>query len=26
VLQRQLAGRAWIMGDEYTSADIATFP
>ncbi|HWK85061.1 MAG TPA: glutathione S-transferase N-terminal domain-containing protein [Caldimonas sp.] len=26
VLQRQLAGRAWIMGDEYTIADIATFP
>lgn len=26
VLQRQLAGRAWIMGDEYTIADMATFP
>ena len=26
VLQRQLAGRAWIMGDEYTIADIAAFP
>jgi GST-like protein len=24
VLDRQLAGRAWIMGDEYTIADIAT--
>ena len=26
VLERRLAGRAWIMGDEYTIADIATFP
>ncbi len=26
VLEGQLAGRAWIMGDEYTIADIATFP
>jgi GST-like protein len=26
VLDRQLAGRAWIMGDEYTIADMATFP
>ena len=26
VLDRQLDGRAWIMGDEYTIADIATFP
>ena len=26
VLDRQLADRAWIMGDEYTVADIATFP
>jgi len=26
VLDRQLAGRAWIMGDDYTIADIATFP
>jgi GST-like protein len=26
VLDRRLEGRAWIMGDEYTIADIATFP
>ncbi|HUN26450.1 MAG TPA: glutathione S-transferase N-terminal domain-containing protein [Steroidobacteraceae bacterium] len=26
VLERRLAGRAWIMGDDYTIADIATFP
>ncbi len=26
VLDRQLDGRAWIMGDEYTVADIAIFP
>ena len=26
VLDARLAGRAWIMGDEYTIADIATFP
>jgi GST-like protein len=26
VLDRRLAGRAWIMGDHYTLADIATFP
>lgn len=26
VLDRQLEGRRWIMGDEYTIADIATFP
>ena len=26
VLNRRLADRAWIMGDEYTIADIATFP
>ena len=26
VLDRQLEGRSWIMGDEYTIADIATFP
>jgi GST-like protein len=26
VLDRQLAGRAWIMGDAYTIADVATFP
>jgi GST-like protein len=26
VLDRQLEGRDWIMGDEYTIADIATFP
>ena len=26
VLDRHLAGRAWIMGDEYTIADIASFP
>ncbi len=26
VLDTRLAGRAWIMGDEYTIADIATFP
>jgi GST-like protein len=26
VLDRRLAGRAWIMGDDYTVADIATFP
>jgi GST-like protein len=26
VLEQRLAGRAWMMGDEYTIADIATFP
>jgi GST-like protein len=26
VLDRRLDGRAWLMGDEYTIADIATFP
>jgi GSH-dependent disulfide-bond oxidoreductase len=26
VLDKQLANRAWIMGDDYTIADIATFP
>jgi GST-like protein len=26
VLERQLEGRAWILGDEYSIADIATFP
>jgi GSH-dependent disulfide-bond oxidoreductase len=26
VLDERLAGRAWLMGDEYTIADIATFP
>ena len=26
VLDKRLEGRAWIMGDEYTIADIATFP
>ena len=26
VLEKQLTGRAWIMGDAYTIADIATFP
>ena len=26
VLDQQLTSRAWIMGDEYTIADIATFP
>jgi GST-like protein len=26
VLEQRLADRAWIMGDEYTVADIATFP
>jgi GST-like protein len=26
VLERRLAGRDWIMGDQYTIADIATFP
>ena len=26
VLDQRLKGRAWIMGDEYTIADIATFP
>jgi GST-like protein len=26
VLEDRLAGRKWIMGDEYTIADIATFP
>ena len=26
VLERRLDGRAWIMGDAYTIADIATFP
>ena len=26
VLEQRLAGRAWIMGDDYTIADIATLP
>jgi len=26
VLDGRLAGRAWIMGDDYTIADIAAFP
>jgi GST-like protein len=26
VLEKRLAGRAWLLGDEYTIADIATFP
>ena len=26
VLEKQLAGKAWLLGDEYTIADIATFP
>jgi len=26
VLDRRLEGRAWIMGDDYSIADIATFP
>jgi GSH-dependent disulfide-bond oxidoreductase len=26
VLERRLEGRSWIMGDDYTIADIATFP
>jgi GST-like protein len=26
VLDRRLAGRAWILGEEYSIADIATFP
>jgi GST-like protein len=26
VLDQRLAGRAWIMGDRYTIADIATLP
>ncbi|MGH8220100.1 MAG: glutathione S-transferase N-terminal domain-containing protein [Steroidobacteraceae bacterium] len=26
VLDKRLTGRAWIMGDDYTIADIATFP
>ena len=26
VLEQQLKGHAWLMGDEYTIADIATFP
>ncbi|HET7837818.1 glutathione S-transferase N-terminal domain-containing protein [Variovorax sp. J31P179] len=26
VLEQRLAGRAWLMGDAYTIADIATFP
>ena len=26
VLNQRLASRAWIMGDDYTIADIATFP
>ncbi len=26
VLDRRLSGRAWIMGDDYSIADIATFP
>ena len=26
VLDRRLAGRAWVMGDDYTVADIAIFP
>jgi GSH-dependent disulfide-bond oxidoreductase len=26
VLERQLEGQSWILGDEYTIADVATFP
>jgi GST-like protein len=26
VLEKQLAGKTWLLGDEYTIADIATFP
>ena len=26
VLERHLTGRSWIMGDDYTIADVATFP
>jgi len=26
VLDQRLEGRAWLMGDDYTIADIATFP
>ena len=26
VLEKQLTGKSWIMGDEYTIADIAIFP
>lgn len=26
MLEQRLEGRAWIMGDQYTIADIATFP
>jgi GST-like protein len=26
VLEQRLKGRAWIMGDDFTIADIATFP
>jgi GST-like protein len=26
VLEKRLLGRTWIMGDEYSIADIATFP
>jgi GST-like protein len=26
VLEKRLAGRAWILGDEYSIADVATFP
>jgi GST-like protein len=26
ILNERLAGRAWVVGDEYTIADIATFP
>jgi GST-like protein len=26
VLDKHLAGKAWMMGDDYTVADIATFP
>jgi GSH-dependent disulfide-bond oxidoreductase len=26
VLEQRLAGRAWLMGDDYTIADMATFP
>ena len=26
VLEKRLEGRKWIMGDDYTIADIATFP
>jgi len=26
VLEKRLEGRQWIMGDDYTIADIATFP